>query len=247
MSSTIEVRRLCEYCGGEFVAKTTKTRYCSRQCNSRAYKKNKRLEMVASSNIAVEKVVNAPLSLEHLLKKEFLTISETAQLLSVTRQTIYNWLNTGVLMGKRISNRKVLIYRQYLVDLFESRQAYERPKHKEKTTITEFYTIAEVEEIYGIKYRRLHDVVKKHHIPNTLKVGVLYVSRTHLDSYFDKQINDVNKISEWYTVLEIIEKYGITRDAIYGRVKENNIPKKTEGRYVKISKKHFDELFEVEL
>lgn len=40
MSSNIEVVRICEYCKNDFIAKTTRTRYCSHLYNSRDYKLN---------------------------------------------------------------------------------------------------------------------------------------------------------------------------------------------------------------
>jgi hypothetical protein len=38
MSSNILIKRVCQYCGNEFSAKTTVTRYCSHVCNNKAYK-----------------------------------------------------------------------------------------------------------------------------------------------------------------------------------------------------------------
>ena len=46
MSTNIRVKRKCEYCKKEFTAKTIRTRYCSHQCNSRAYKKIKATEKI---------------------------------------------------------------------------------------------------------------------------------------------------------------------------------------------------------
>jgi excisionase family DNA binding protein len=243
----MKIKKICEYCRKEFIAKTTKTKYCCSKCNITHYKQRQREDRIQLSNLETESFLSEQQSQKELIKKEFLTIQETAFLLSVSRQTVYNWLNSGVLLARRLSNRKVLIYRQHLTDLFESRQAYERPKPKEREVITEFYTIEEVETLLNVKYRRLHDIIKKHRIPNALKGGKLFISKAHVDSYLLKVSNDVSQIKDWCTVNAIMEEYGITRDAVYGRVKDNSIPKKREGRSVLVSKKHFDDLYKVQL
>ena len=40
MQTNIRVKKKCEYCKEEFVAKTTKTRYCCHRCNQKGYKLN---------------------------------------------------------------------------------------------------------------------------------------------------------------------------------------------------------------
>ncbi|MEG1005727.1 MAG: DNA-binding protein, partial [Bacteroides sp.] len=37
-SSSIRIKKVCEWCGEVFYAQKTTTRYCSHRCNSRAYK-----------------------------------------------------------------------------------------------------------------------------------------------------------------------------------------------------------------
>ena len=42
MSSNILVNRFCQWCGKEFVARTTTNNYCSHRCSGLAYKERKR-------------------------------------------------------------------------------------------------------------------------------------------------------------------------------------------------------------
>ena len=44
-------KRVCEWCGKEFAAKTVRTRFCSDRCSKTAYKHNKRLEFVSNFNL----------------------------------------------------------------------------------------------------------------------------------------------------------------------------------------------------
>lgn len=58
MSTNIRIKRICDFCLQEFTAKTTKTKYCSHKCNSRAYKAAVRKEKIETSNIETIKVIS---------------------------------------------------------------------------------------------------------------------------------------------------------------------------------------------
>ena len=81
MSSNIEVQRICEHCKQEFTARTTRTRFCSHKCNSRAYKANIKKQKIEASNAETVKTISLPI--QELKSKEFLTIAEACKLLSV--------------------------------------------------------------------------------------------------------------------------------------------------------------------
>ena len=42
MSSNLKITKTCEWCGKEFIARTTSTSYCSHRCSNLAYKERKR-------------------------------------------------------------------------------------------------------------------------------------------------------------------------------------------------------------
>ena len=244
MSSNFTVQRICENCGDEFMAQTTKTRYCSKKCNTAAYKKKKRQEKISQTNAETQKVKDEAHNVLPLLNyKDTLNVSEVALYLGVTRQTIYNWLNSGLIKGKRITNRKVLFLKEDLLNIFRDNEAYERPTPSESQPITEFYTIDEVKEKFNVGTSWIYKIIREQGIPKTKIGGRTHVSKKHFDSYFEKKGAEVSTITEWYSVPEIQEKYNLSRDQIYTRVHDNAIPKERKGRFVFISKQHFDELF----
>lgn len=118
-----------------------------------------------------------------------------------------------------------------------------RPYEKRQLTttapITEFYTTAEVKEKYNVKDSWIFVVAKKHNIPRTFNRGKTYWSKKHINNYFAKKAADP-EITEWYSVAEIQEAFGMTLASIYSLASSNAIPKKKEGRVVYYSKKHFD-------
>jgi hypothetical protein len=61
MSSNIRITRVCQYCGYEFEAKTTVTKYCSELCAKRNYKARKKEEKAKVSNAETKAVIEKPI------------------------------------------------------------------------------------------------------------------------------------------------------------------------------------------
>jgi len=245
MSSNIEILKICEGCGKTFTARKTTTRYCSHKCNSKSYKKEQRgYNMTAISYRTVQNIERISNQYEKIKEKEYLSVSETAFLLSVGRMTIYRYLHLGKLNAVQMGG-KTFIRRADIDEKFDKSEEYKsRPARgqkqvKESEPITEFYTIADIKEKYKVKESWIYNIVREKKIPKTLIKGKSYISKTHIDKYFAKKAPDSN-ITEWYSVDELKEKYNMTENAIYTFVYENNIPKKKEGRTVFYSKTHVD-------
>lgn len=117
MSSNITVNRICQFCGKEFIARTTVTKCCSDYCSKRAYKARKRAEKIDLSNKEVQKIKDKPN--EVIKDKEFLTVSDVAQLLNSSRQTIYTLIKNQTIKATNLSKRKTLIKRSEIDKLFK--------------------------------------------------------------------------------------------------------------------------------
>ncbi|WP_229599746.1 helix-turn-helix domain-containing protein [Runella slithyformis] len=181
--------------------------------------------------------------MEVLKVREFLSVQQVSKLIGCSRQTVYELINSGKLHAVNLKEKKTIVRRSDIDRLFD--RPFVRTPKKEPQPVSEFYTAKEIEEKYFVKYGRLNSIIKENDIPKTVHNGKLLVSKPHIDRYFKQTRSDVSSIIDWYTVEEIQHKYSISRDQIYGRVYDNNIPKQRVGKYVKISKRHFDELFEI--
>jgi excisionase family DNA binding protein len=120
MSTNIRIKRKCEHCKKEFTAKTIRTRYCSHQCNSRAYKKIKSDEKIRQAKrvYRVKPPVlptnkSVPWDYTQIQSKQLLTINEACALLSISQVTIRRWLKDGIITSGRIG-KKHLIQREHL-------------------------------------------------------------------------------------------------------------------------------------
>jgi excisionase family DNA binding protein len=115
MSSNIRIKRICQHCENEFIAKTTVTKYCGDNCAKRAYKARKKAEKMEASNEETKKQIEK-LIIE-IQAKEFLTIKETCQLLGLSRTTVWRAIKNGRIKSAKFGTR-VIIRKEDLHTLF---------------------------------------------------------------------------------------------------------------------------------
>ena len=236
-SSSIRIKKVCEWCGEVFYAQKTTTRYCSHRCNSKAYKEITRNKRIQDTETKTDILISQQ-PIQIIKDKEFLSFAEAGTLLGISRQAVYKMVAAGHLKASKISSRLSFIKRNDIENMIENKP-YEKRNKKDIAPITEFYTTAEVKEKYNVVDSWIFVVAKKHNIPRTFNRGKTYWSKKHIDNYFGKKAADP-EITEWYSVQEIQDKFGMSLAAIYTLASKNAVPKKKEGVMVSYSKKHFD-------
>ena len=236
-TSSIRITKICQWCGVEFVAQKVSTKYCSHRCANLAYKqavRDKRVKQAEAETLSIK--LEKPI--ENVKDKEYLSFAQAGKLLGLSRQAVYNMVKAGNLKASKISSRLSFIRRVDIDAMLENRP-YKTLHPKDTVPITDFYTTAEIKEKFGVKESWIYEIAKEHNIPRTFNRGRTYWSKKHIDSYFAKKAPDAS-ITEWYSVAELQEKFGMTLSAIYTFVYKNVIPKRKEGKMVYYSKKHFD-------
>ncbi|MGA3014130.1 MAG: helix-turn-helix domain-containing protein [Bacteroidales bacterium] len=192
MSSNIQVQRICQHCGKEFTARTTVTQFCSDACAKRAYKVKIRLEKVEGSNRETQRIRNKPM--EDLKAKDFLTITEACELLSLSRWTIWRAIKNEEFKAAKIG-RRTLIRRSDLDILFESdtettldnNTGERKPNQPGKIEtgnfdIVDSYTLTEVQEKYRISESALQHLIRRNNIPKLKKGWYSYVPKNLIDN-----------------------------------------------------------------
>ena len=91
VSKSVQIEKICEFCGSLFTAQKLTTRYCSHLCNSRAYKANIRNSKIEENKNQTALIIEQK-PIKELQWKEILTISDTAIFIGVSRPTVYNCL-----------------------------------------------------------------------------------------------------------------------------------------------------------
>jgi len=113
----MRIERVCEHCGEAFIARTTVTRFCGDTCAKRAYKARIRNKKIEKSNQETIQVKLKPL--EDLKAKEFLKVSEVAQLIGCSVRTTYRLVNNGKIKAVNLSEKMTRIKRSEIDKLFE--------------------------------------------------------------------------------------------------------------------------------
>lgn len=177
MSSNLKIKRIYAWCGKEFIAQKTTTACCSKQCANALYKKRKRDEAIKINNQNIEKKIEEkPITI--IKDKPFLTITETAIYLGVTRPTIYGYIKRGELKVIRLGF-KYFLKKEDIEKLFNTPIEFHTPT-KEKAPITDFYTTSEVKGKYHVNESWIFVIAKKHNIPRTFNRGKTYWSKNIL-------------------------------------------------------------------
>jgi excisionase family DNA binding protein len=182
MSSNIEIQRICQHCGKDFIAKTTVTKYCGLNCSRRANKARIKQEKIMASNEETIAVRSKPL--EAIRSKEFLTVRDCAQLLNSSKQTIYDMINSGRLNAVNLSERKTTIARSEINKLFEVvaplNPVITEPKAR-PVKIENCYTVGEAERISGMSNKALYEYLKRNDVPKFQKGKFVYVPKKVID------------------------------------------------------------------
>jgi excisionase family DNA binding protein len=111
MSSKIEVQKICEFCGEEFTAKTTVTRFCSHKCAARSYKQRKKNNKIgkAIEETNQQKLLSiTELNTEAIKQKDFLSIKEAFTLLGISERTFYRLMKAGTIQATKLGKRTII-------------------------------------------------------------------------------------------------------------------------------------------
>lgn len=102
-ASSIPIRKVCEFCGKEFVAGKITTRFCSSTCNNRAYKQKLRRRLVSKAEEESQRTK------ADFMEKSILSIGEAATLMGITPRSVYNLIYSGKLKAAKLSSRMTLL------------------------------------------------------------------------------------------------------------------------------------------
>lgn len=89
--SNIRIKKICEWCGQEFVAQKVTTKYCSHRCANLAYKQAIRAKRIQQEEQRIQ-IVKSEKPLMDIKDKEYLSIAQAATLLGLSLQAVYKMI-----------------------------------------------------------------------------------------------------------------------------------------------------------
>ena len=257
--------RKCKFCGEEFVARSGIQKYCCEECQTKAKEARKKRQQDFMN--AVEPGIG-------LQNQEYLTFAKAAILMGCSRQYVYKLVNEGKLAASRISSRMALIRKADIEKMLAGNPYHRvlptsRPKKaKESVTksakakngmslsksedvqqeneVLDYISGEEVMSIYKVKKSWLYTSAKRNQVPVCRIAGKNNYSRKHMDKLFGKSV-EVEAISEWLTMKEAEELFGMSAASVRSNAYRHHIPTKREYGQTFYSKSHFEELRRTDL
>lgn len=186
MSSNIQIQRICQNCGKEFIARTTVTKYCGDVCAKKAYKVRMKSFKIEDSNAQTFQLKNLPKErLFEIGAKEYLNIEESCILLSVSRWTLWRMIKNGRIAATKLG--RLTRIKRSDIDVFFN-QAVTSPiapipeiNTEPKFDTSEYYTLSEVQSKYGISETALQNLIKRNNIQKMKSGKFCYVPKADIE------------------------------------------------------------------
>ena len=230
----MEIQKRCKNCGRSFIAHKMTTIYCSPSCNNKDYKRAIREKQIAE--FMEEEKKKTP-KVDILGGKEFLTPTEGASLLGLSRATFYRYMSNGTIKAVQLRG-KTIIRRKDIERLFDNPPTYQSHSEK-KQEKREYYTFRQIMEKFKCSKKAVMTRVEKYNIPKVYQGRNCFFDRALVDVHFAQLIAEID-LRDYYTIPQLEEKYKMSHAAVLSFVTRNKIPRITQGRTVYYSRAHID-------
>jgi excisionase family DNA binding protein len=174
-----------------------------------------------------------------LLSQEFLSLTDAAALLGISRPTIYKVIASGELKTFRISERVVRVKKS---DLEQMQSKTLSPiKHSVteiNKTIEEYISVEDALQQFNISGTWFYKKIKSKNITPIIIQGKAHYPIQPLRKLFAKK--EYAEIVEWCTVKELMSIFNVSMQYVYDFTSRNKLPKKREEKITLISKFHWD-------
>lgn len=199
MSSNIKIKKICIYCGQEFIAKTTVTKYCCQRCAQKAYKANARELRLQQSKTDTQievkqfKPKQSPDTYFEIKTLDYLTVKEAAILLKCDPRTVYRLIKSGILPAANLSIRRIRILKKDIDSLFVISNDTQKiinidQSEIEGTPLKDCFTIGEILKEYNLSETSLRTLIIRHKIPKFQKGKFVYIPKKIIEPILSKII-----------------------------------------------------------
>ncbi|MDR6464608.1 helix-turn-helix domain-containing protein [Chryseobacterium sediminis] len=190
MSSNLKIRRICEHCGHEFIAKTTVTRYCGDNCAKKAYKlRGRKLQMSDSNSESLNFIPSRVKTSDNYFELkafDYLTVKESAKMLKCDPRTIYNMISVGKLKAINLAERKIRILKKSIDDLFDESANTEEVRNRNSLItkcppLKDCYSIGELLNDFKLSSNTVKNLIETFNIPKYSKGKFVFIPKKAID------------------------------------------------------------------
>lgn len=225
-------RKICQHCGKEFIAYTSTTAYCSHRCSGLADKLRRRNDRLKSTTQEVRE-----LQRQALLDKNFLTLTDAARLMQISRTTLYRIIELNSIPIKRFTDRTVRIAREDL-DNAANKLLEENNTPEKEDILTNWMTKEQIMKEYGITLSWLYSTTKRLGIqPRTIGCKNFY-DKAQIDKIFTRE--DYTNPEKWYTFDQLRKQTGMLTESICDYCKVHKITRERKNGITYVAKRQWD-------
>lgn len=236
----MEYKKKCLWCGKYYVAHTVESRYCSKRCVNLAWKARTRKKEI-NQKLELRQEVDYHNATADLKSAEFLTPTETARLLRISRSTLYRYLSSEEIKCRQFKG-KTLIRRKDIDKLFDEAFEYKHNKAKKRwQPVSKYYTMGEIVEKYKISRKTVWRRCDRFNIPKIYEGRNTFFPRTDIEKHFDELIEEFDP-EEYYTPDQVMAKYHMTHAAVLVFARRHKVPRINRQRTVYYSKEYIDSI-----
>ena len=109
-AAKFEIKRKCQVCRQEFIAKTIASWYCSKRCSNIAYKRRKDEE---KRNQRLDEIVKSiP---KH---QDYIKVSEAYAMFGISKDTLYRLIHKGTISHINLGTNQIRVSKEELLKLY---------------------------------------------------------------------------------------------------------------------------------
>ena len=165
---------------------------------------------------------------------EYITITEASELYEVPLNVMQHWLRRSDLEFERFRN--IRFYKREEVDALVKKR--KRNSHPE---ITAWYSVDEIMIEFGLTRKQVYNFTGTHKsLPKKKENGITYYSKKHVDNLLRPKVD----MHDFYTPIEVVDKYGIDLRRLYKVAKRMGFESYTSSGKIWYKKLDVDAFFQ---
>jgi excisionase family DNA binding protein len=164
---------------------------------------------------------------------EYYTTEQIVEKFKVSKSWV--WESTRKHKIPKVRIRGINFYSKQHIDATFTKGAVD-------SDLKEWYTPQEIEQKYGMTRVAIRSQVYRNNIPSKKEHGQIYYSKYHFDL---SKSSGESKDEYYYTVKQAMEKYQLSRDAVYQALKYYHIERINVRNHIKFLKVDFDRIMSV--
>jgi excisionase family DNA binding protein len=193
-SPKFQLKKICKYCGNEFIAHQLNTVYCCKKCAVKGFNVVKREARKEAERAKIAAAIPDD--------RDYISVPEARAMFGVAKSTIYRLIRLGKIPAINLGSRLVRISRSYMEAHYTLRTKKDEVKCQSDIfdmSLDKCYKMAEIQEKYRVCHAAIFKQIRRYGIPIRQIGTCVYAPKKEIDAIY-KQGKANEKRSQPYKV-----------------------------------------------